>query len=99
MERNPDDSARPEQVRNTTTTPRRTPKATSRRVSERVPASPDRDPYRGLGSAQPCLEALQLGPHLGRKAIAEPVEVLLDLRQLRAQLLGVDREQLVERLA
>src|SRR6476661_1037774 len=53
--------------------------------------------YRGrlLGAEAP-LEILELSTDAGRELVAELGEVLLDLRQLGRQRVGVDAQQLVE---
>ena len=53
-----------------------------------------------LVAAEPGLEAVELGPEHGRHLVgADLVEPLLDLRDLGAPLVGVDRERLLELLA
>src|SRR5919107_1331870 len=48
--------------------------------------------YGGSGLAEAFLERVELRPQRGRQLLAEGGEPLLDLRQLLAPLLGVDRE-------
>src|SRR5687767_14409365 len=76
----------------------RRPRAPRAPVRRSAPAASR--PARSLrqDSREALLEALELRPHLLRQMVAELREVLVDLRELGAELLVVDGEQLLERL-
>ena len=63
-----------------------------------APAASALAPAAAPALAEALFERLELGLDLRRQLVAELGEVLLDLRQLRLDLLGVDAEQLLHRL-